>query len=193
MPWRVIARPSYQGDKGSKLRTKVERALAPAGITNTPTSQWRADTADSMKAAIALAGMLKELALSSVPLDHLWIYIEEVDDSGVPVVAPEPNAQADSASGATQAEKEKAKRAKLERQVEEAKLYLEGCRAWAKAWEEAAKEDIGAAERAHKSAERRLEAAQSKADPATSSPESAHQAASNPQKARRRGTQTKET
>ncbi|NLN88828.1 MAG: hypothetical protein GX134_01515 [candidate division WS1 bacterium] len=82
MKWRVIVRVSYDKDKKSKLRNAVKKILKSANIGNRSTGHWRNESADPSDAADALAAALQKIAGSSDKLDHLWLYIEPVDDQG---------------------------------------------------------------------------------------------------------------
>jgi hypothetical protein len=96
MKWRVIVRMSFNNDKGSRLRYRVEQCLAACGIKRSRmTATWEGNAVSALEASKQFETVFKLLADPTkiagprpARLDHLWIYIDRAKNPEInpPVV-----------------------------------------------------------------------------------------------------------
>ena len=89
--WRVIIRMSFDYDRGSKLRYRVEKRLEECGILfSRATGTWEGlavrpqDATKQLQHAMALLSDPRQISgVGRARLDHLWIYIDRAKNQTV--------------------------------------------------------------------------------------------------------------
>jgi hypothetical protein len=89
MAYRVTVRLSIDGEKDSKVRNQCADRLEAAGLVLKGTATWKSASANLAQTVKGLKDVLDILAnptthvknaAPGVTMDHIWAYIEKVDD-----------------------------------------------------------------------------------------------------------------